>query len=201
MKKKKSKKQKDKNPKTLQTCSIFGFWHNPRVNLIPAFPSLSFLMTQGDKEHGWLAITACWDSSCSISWEDTSLRLPGCFPPGGNNSSSASHKAIWIKRRRKPIENTFPAVSSLLTKLWLQPARGEGCSSSPENSSIPGTAPPPDLLHMVTSPVHSSSPGRCVGISVSFETSSTWPPQMSLSTPCLFFYRDPTKCSHSKPTR
>lgn len=25
-----------------------GFWHNSHVNLIPTFPSLSFLMTQGD---------------------------------------------------------------------------------------------------------------------------------------------------------
>lgn len=130
-----------------------------------------------------------------------SLRLPGCLPSGGNNSSSACHKAIWIKHWQKPIENTFPAVSSHPYKALAAASKRRGCPSSPENPSIPETAPAtPDQLHMVTS---SSSPGGCVGITVSFETLSTWPllHRGSLSTPCLFFYRCPMKGSHTKPTK
>lgn len=199
VKKNKSTKQKDKTSEAPQTCSIFGFWHNPHVNLIPTFPSLSFLMTQRDSNIGEFTVTACWDSS--NIWEDTSLslRLPGCFPSGGNNSSSATHhqpviKPFGLSTGNSPLKTPSLQSHLILAKLLLQPAKGE---SSPGNPSIPETAPTPQISYM-WSPHLQADVWEFQSILKPYQPDLY---QRSLSILCLFFYRYPLKCWHSKPSK
>lgn len=116
-----------------------------------------------------------------------SLRLPGRFPSGGNNSSPAGHKAIWIKCSQKPTENTLPADSALRYTALAAATEGHGMSGSPERPSIPETAPtPPDPLCGITSPTPLiTSRQRCVGNPVAREP---FLHQRSLSTANLFLW-------------
>lgn len=149
-----------------------GFWHNSHVSLIPTFPSLSFLMTQADSNAG--------DSQEHLQPPrgHLSLRLPGCFPSGGNNSSPASRKAVRIKRSQKPIENNCPQTQCFATQLsW--------CTAAPRDPPAQTVAPCRWILHMWSPPPVAliTSGHRWVGNSVAHEPDFH---QRSLPTAYLF---------------
>lgn len=70
-----------------------------------------------------------------------SLRLPGRFPSGGNNSSSARHKAIWIKHRRKPKWKHLPCSLIPPYKALIATSQRKGMFQQPWKALHPRNCP------------------------------------------------------------
>lgn len=69
-------------------------------------------MTQRDSNMGWFTITACWDSSCSNSWEDTSLSgFLGVFLQVITTHHQPVIKPFGLSTGKKPLKS-FPVVLS-----------------------------------------------------------------------------------------
>lgn len=141
----KQKEKKKTQPQTPVDVLWFwlgcGFWHNSHFNLIPTFPSLSFLMIQPDSKAGDSRVRLPGAATTPTAERTPLSGFLGVFLQVVTTHHQSVIKPFRLSTAKSPLKTPRLQTQPFVPQLLWQPVKGVGCPRQSRETLHPRNCP------------------------------------------------------------